>query len=810
MAMSLDKRDIEILNSLREADIPRKIRCSSCSGLAVNPAKLLCCDEILCGACQATASDKCLTCGILLLSSGGFTPNKSLRTTAKAFLRTQRAKRNLHDAHRRNVGGGIARGGAEGSSLSKNSTTVSSAPRNDVLVEVNVPPNGNISNSNVKDSLPELNFRGLSIDEGNTQQANKKLETVSSSVPMIGMLVEVNVPPSGNISESNVKDSLPELNFGGLSIHEGKIQQASKKPETVSPHATAERSDKLRTPLRTCRLLCLPGELQDIMFDFAYPAEAGVKYVDRKQWETSERNKRRADPAAYTPRDFPAVTVERFLACKAFFVAASRAWVRNQAFNAQHSQAFSNISWGRVPGIVGAFVVTLEARLVMSVHNDLHQCESVRDLQLEVPVDAFEVLEPKFAWVEELDEDDLDRVLSSTTLSQLRGLRTLKLTPGYCSWADTENKVKMWDANVHRLEDCARRSAMKARVSSRPLGVDRVLYIGSKVRFVTPPTEPTQSQPRTSASLDPSSISTGKPLDLQEQNSVSATHLSLQINLQVQRLLDAHQLQILETRNKILTADGMQVWIRRQVAPVLVHVPVSGLSVEPLSYKQKWYGSAVHTLTMKYRATESARMLHLQLQQVLAKGQNAAPAMMHQLDMAMLTIRKANEAWNSMIQGNERMGRMNGQALQTLQEGRKAPPPRPESNDQASTVSRRLDELSRINEAEVMKWFARKMALQKGAALTVQAGAVQMTDSHVLTPAIPDSGVSKAVEVQEPAADRGAVGKPEDRALFGSTGARVIPERLGTLKAAVTDKGKKRYEPVRNGGSNKRVKLNRD
>ncbi|KAL4933330.1 uncharacterized protein BDV17DRAFT_287001 [Aspergillus undulatus] len=84
---------MDIASSLTQDEIPFKLRCAICNKLAVNAFKLPCCDQAICENCQTSLPDTCPVCAHTPLSSDLCKPNKALRTTLKAFLRTEEKKR---------------------------------------------------------------------------------------------------------------------------------------------------------------------------------------------------------------------------------------------------------------------------------------------------------------------------------------------------------------------------------------------------------------------------------------------------------------------------------------------------------------------------------------------------------------------------------------------------------------------------------------------------------------------------------------------------------------------------------------------
>lgn len=100
-----------MLSALSQDDIPFKLRCAICNKLATNAFRLPCCDQSICETCawkrltpqgadgdltipgQASLSDTCPVCAHTPVSPDLCKPNKALRTTLKAFLRTEEKKR---------------------------------------------------------------------------------------------------------------------------------------------------------------------------------------------------------------------------------------------------------------------------------------------------------------------------------------------------------------------------------------------------------------------------------------------------------------------------------------------------------------------------------------------------------------------------------------------------------------------------------------------------------------------------------------------------------------------------------------------
>ncbi|RMJ25306.1 hypothetical protein PHISP_03838 [Aspergillus sp. HF37] len=84
---------MDIASTLPQDEIPFKLRCATCNKLAVNAFRLPCCDQAVCENCQTSLPDTCPVCAHTPISADLCKPNKALRTTLKAFLRTEEKKR---------------------------------------------------------------------------------------------------------------------------------------------------------------------------------------------------------------------------------------------------------------------------------------------------------------------------------------------------------------------------------------------------------------------------------------------------------------------------------------------------------------------------------------------------------------------------------------------------------------------------------------------------------------------------------------------------------------------------------------------
>ncbi|KAF8534728.1 hypothetical protein BDD12DRAFT_895239 [Trichophaea hybrida] len=73
-------------------EIPVKLRCNICSGLARGAVRLPCCEQAICETCRANLPNVCPVCDHSPLNADDCKPNSALRTTVAVFLRTAEKK----------------------------------------------------------------------------------------------------------------------------------------------------------------------------------------------------------------------------------------------------------------------------------------------------------------------------------------------------------------------------------------------------------------------------------------------------------------------------------------------------------------------------------------------------------------------------------------------------------------------------------------------------------------------------------------------------------------------------------------------
>ncbi|KAK5119159.1 hypothetical protein LTR85_007773 [Meristemomyces frigidus] len=196
------------------------------------------------------------------------------------------------------------------------------------------------------------------------------------------------------------------------------VSQGSCEPHylTSPPGALKQTASSETESSQPCRLFALPQELQDLIFDLAYPAEPdGTFYINREDWCMAQRWL--LSPGnGYEAKPFPAPKVASLMVSKRFFVAAAKAWVRHQTCGPE--KQFSTFGpplplQKFTQGIVPAFV---EQLLLGYTFRWSHVCTEYRIAELPNlkslklilicgAVGALEVL-----WSRELDDADFATV----------------------------------------------------------------------------------------------------------------------------------------------------------------------------------------------------------------------------------------------------------------------------------------------------------------------------------------------------------------------------------------------------------------
>lgn len=197
-------------------------------------------------------------------------------------------------------------------------------------------------------------------------------------------------------------------------------------------------------------LLTLPQELQDIIFNFAYPRLPGFSIVSKTEWQAAEEFRRIMHlPSRYNVAPFPPHAVDRLLVSKHVFINAAKAYIGNQRWSStgrRHDDGFFHCL---STGVNVAFIVELELKLHECVR--LAMLRNLKDLTVRVEAAHFAMVdvEPRY---EVLTQWELENVAYvAEDLLEMRGLQRLSLVAGDVERFPSVEVSNMWKRNTERL-----------------------------------------------------------------------------------------------------------------------------------------------------------------------------------------------------------------------------------------------------------------------------------------------------------------------------------------------------------------------
>lgn len=242
-------------------------------------------------------------------------------------------------------------------------------------------------------------------------------------------------------------------------------------------------------------LFDLPQEIQNIIFDLAYPPVEGFKPVIRWHWNIREKGKRKSDGSTYTIQPFPPPKVSQFLVSKRFFLAAAKAFIGNQAFTDPESPRSLGV-FGHRQNIVTRFMTKakLELRTLRYIGEATPFLPSLRFLTLTMEDDGFDLteledvkfdsIERRYPWEQELTDKDIRAVASYYHVERMAGVTEFCLIcEDYRYRFDRTKEQKLLvELNVHKLENHIKSIVLKPRQSIEKVTPQDggALYPGSK------------------------------------------------------------------------------------------------------------------------------------------------------------------------------------------------------------------------------------------------------------------------------------------------------------------------------------------
>ncbi|TKA80396.1 hypothetical protein B0A55_01895 [Friedmanniomyces simplex] len=263
--------------------------------------------------------------------------------------------------------------------------------------------------------------------------------------------------------------------------------------------ATASPASSPSPPPQQSRLLDLPQELQDIIFELAYryPPAADFEYINGASWERREKARRKASGPSYQTLPFKH-KVDDFIVSKAFFVGAAKQCVPTMSGILQ--KFFHKDVWGPT-GIVGSYTTTVSGDALQL--SDI--CDLLKVTLMKQGLKVFNFDDYKTGWVWR----------QAITVKEVRELHVCKMTMRFaelrrvefCSAqakedrsesevANWQEKIKIVEATSNEALEAKWKTAQEAQKDSlQGSSGPEPLYLGSAVYLEG--SRPTEAVPST-------------------------------------------------------------------------------------------------------------------------------------------------------------------------------------------------------------------------------------------------------------------------------------------------------------------------
>lgn len=259
---------------------------------------------------------------------------------------------------------------------------------------------------------------------------------------------------------------------GGAHAPAASAPNATSQSDVRDTSVESTATQKTTATPKHLRLFDLPQELQDIIFDFAYPEVPDLKLVTKKQWSDREYYERAKD-SGYQVKPFPGPKAAEFLLSKAFFEAAIKAWLCNQwiedSMIAAASDQVEKFGMGLIGSLLFQRVVNLLCGTVVSL-GILNSCPSLKRVRATIRQSDFRSEAPRFAWEVLYSDDEIQSTQAYTWATKLRGLVLFEATAddnARLYMRDDSKGMEIWKQNVKRVEDLVKPLVFQAKPAEK-------------------------------------------------------------------------------------------------------------------------------------------------------------------------------------------------------------------------------------------------------------------------------------------------------------------------------------------------------
>lgn len=250
----------------------------------------------------------------------------------------------------------------------------------------------------------------------------------------------------------------------------------------------------------TLHLFDLPQELQDIIFEFAYPFKPYLTILFKDEWdhdhEVARQHARKSGAPAPVKPPFTR-KVNEWLVSKRWFRMAARTWIGAQELSMICDDG-EPVNDGVLYEELGLFIdFAKDASFTMfdrevSEYNfkQLTEYNSLKRLVITVEDGVFDKIDHKVAWTSELTDEELSTVVRFHGMGVPGVLKDLELRePEFSQYISTQQEWDMFTHNLKGLQRLARERKLNRKCSKENVqnSSEELLYYGSKVRCAPSP-----------------------------------------------------------------------------------------------------------------------------------------------------------------------------------------------------------------------------------------------------------------------------------------------------------------------------------